>query len=141
MGIFLQEANGVTDSTFIDNLRLAAKELVENTQKTKKKKVTGLLAINCNTWFYGYVCLKPRKVITKGTCHNQIRLIVGFILQTKFAANPHRNRIRNPLIPKTATRNSPDFPEVFDVGGVRGSSSATSVDMEFTLNDVTAELG
>ena len=73
VGIFLQEANGVTDSTFIDNLRLAAKELVENTQKTKKKKVTGLLAINCNTWFYGYVCLKPRKVITKGTCHNQIR--------------------------------------------------------------------
>ena len=37
IGIFLEEADGITDSITMDNLRLAAKELSEGT-KTKKKK-------------------------------------------------------------------------------------------------------
>ena len=43
IGIFLEEADGIMDSTTIDNLRLAAKELSEGA-KTKTKKKTKFAA-------------------------------------------------------------------------------------------------
>ena len=47
IGIFLEEADGIMDSTTIDNLRLAAKELSEGAKtktKTKTKKKTRFAA-------------------------------------------------------------------------------------------------